>query len=149
MGLDMCLEKEIYVGAMWKHRQVEGTVDLRSEGRRINVDVSKISTICEQVGSWRKANHIHNWFVTHVQKGEDDCGRYCIGQDKIAELLKVCRTVLSHRERAEELLPCASGFFFGDTAYDQWYFGDIEETVAILKEAQRDTSNGYYYSSSW
>ena len=31
------------------------------------------SRIIEQVGYWRKANQIHNWFVENVQDGEDDC----------------------------------------------------------------------------
>ena len=34
---------------------------------------------------------------------------------------------------AEELLPTQSGFFFGGTDYDQWYLGDIEDTIDILK----------------
>jgi hypothetical protein len=50
---------------------------------------------------------------------------------------------------AEELLPSASGFFFGGTEYDEWYFNDIATTIAILEEALEDENGEYYYSSSW
>lgn len=33
---------------------------------------------------------------------------------------------------AERLLPTADGFFFGSTAYDQWYWEDLEYTMRAL-----------------
>lgn len=30
-------------------------------------------SIWKEIGYWRKANHIHKWFVDCVQDGEDDC----------------------------------------------------------------------------
>ncbi|MDD6828078.1 MAG: hypothetical protein PUE12_18570 [Oscillospiraceae bacterium] len=51
--------------------------------------------IIEQVGYWRKANQIHNWFVEHVQDGEDDCAYHheCT-REVLEELLDTCKTVL-------------------------------------------------------
>ena len=51
--------------------------------------------IMEQVGYWRKANQIHNWFVEHVQDGEDDCAYHheCT-REVLEELLDTCKTVL-------------------------------------------------------
>lgn len=53
------------------------------------------SRIMEQVGYWRKANQIHNWFVEHVQDGEDDCAYHheCT-REVLEELLETCKTVL-------------------------------------------------------
>lgn len=47
--------------------------------------------IIDQVGYWRKANHIHNWFVENVQDGEDDC-RYHgeVTKEDLEELLVSC-----------------------------------------------------------
>ena len=51
--------------------------------------------IMEQVGYWRKANQIHNWFVTNVQDGDDDCDYHHECTKEILEnLLGVCKTVL-------------------------------------------------------
>lgn len=52
--------------------------------------------IHEEVGYWRKANHIHNWFVENIQDGEDDC-RYHreIGKADLLDLLDICEVVLA------------------------------------------------------
>ncbi len=36
-----------------------------------------------EVGYWRKANQIHNWFVKNVQGGVDDCGYYGVTKEKL------------------------------------------------------------------
>lgn len=52
---------------------------------------------------------------------------------------------------AEELLPTQSGFFFGGTNYDQWYYQDLELTKEIIENVLADdTIDGeIYYQSSW
>jgi hypothetical protein len=49
---------------------------------------------------------------------------------------------------AESLLPSASGFFFGATDYDEWYYNDITNTIKILEDALVD-GDDFYYTSSW
>ena len=43
---------------------------------------------------WRKANAIHQWFVEHVQNGEDDCGTYEVSVEQLQELRDTCMKVL-------------------------------------------------------
>lgn len=58
--------------------------------------------IMEQVGYWRKANHIHNWFVENIQDGEDDCAYHReVTKKDLEELLDVCETVLASCELIE------------------------------------------------
>jgi hypothetical protein len=58
-------------------------------------------------------------------------------------------------EIAEELLPTKSGFFFGNTDYDQYYMADIDNTIEILETVLNDVDeHGYLkgditYTSSW
>lgn len=55
-------------------------------------------------------------------------------------------------EIAEELLPTQSGFFFGSTAYDQWYMEDIIDTIDILTKALETVDfdrEMVVYTSSW
>ena len=76
MGLDSYLKKRIYIGAEYEHRKVKGSINLTAENKPIKVDLKKVTEIIESVGYWRKANHIHKWFVDNVQNGEDDCKEY-------------------------------------------------------------------------
>lgn len=53
---------------------------------------------------------------------------------------------------AKKLLPTTSGFFFGGTSYDQWYYEDIVDTVKQLTKVLEETDfdNEYvYYQASW
>jgi hypothetical protein len=53
---------------------------------------------------------------------------------------------------AEELLPSASGFFFGSTDYDEYYIADIKNTISIITEVLETTdfdTQMIYYISSW
>lgn len=111
---------------------------------------SKIKEISYTCAYWRKANQIHNWFVENVQGGVDDCGEYEVTQDQMRELINLCKKVLKRRdnETSGELLPTQSGFFFGSTEYDDWYYSDIQDTIDQL-EPLLNSSSTFFYHSSW
>lgn len=122
---------------------------------------------------WRKANAIHNWFVENVQNGVDDCDYYEVSIDQIYDLMDRCGKILSTIpklenilnseeydyvfptkvvETAQEILPTTSGFFFGDTNYNYFYFKEILDTYNELKKLAEDFNSEkyfYYYHSSW
>jgi hypothetical protein len=150
MGLDMYLNKHTYV-KHWEHNGDNNyEVKVTKAGNPTNIDPKKVKYIIEEAGYWRKANQIHNWFVENIQKGNDDCGDYYVGTDDLEKLLDACEKVKADHSLADTLLPSASGFFFGGTEYDEWYYKDIDNTIEILKEALADESDSsYYYSSSW
>lgn len=142
------------------------------------------TTIMEEVGYWRKANHIHNWFVENIQDGEDDC-RYHreVTKEDLEELYDICHEVLCSCKMvdakinvgtryengklipiledgqcvedpsvAERLLPCCSGFFFGDTEYNNYYVETIRYTMDIITKVLETTDfdkQMIYYVSSW
>ncbi len=58
------------------------------------LDHERVSVIEEDVMYWRKANHIHAWFVDNVQNGNDDCGTYIVSVGNLRELLSTCQKVL-------------------------------------------------------
>ena len=60
--------------------------------------------------------------------------------------------VLDNPELCKELLPTQSGFFFGNTDYNQWYLQDIKHTLEVVIEALNNTDfdeEQIYYYSSW
>jgi hypothetical protein len=150
MGLDMYLNKHTYV-QHWEHNGDNNyEVTVTKAGKPTNINPKKIKYIIEEAGYWRKANAIHNWFVENVQKGVDNCSDYYVDTDDLEKLLDACEKVKADNSLADTLLPSASGFFFGGTEYDEWYFNSIDNTIEILKEALADESDSsYYYSSSW
>ena len=150
MGLDMYLNKRIYIGANYNHNNVKGVIELTQghDNEPIKIKLNKVTYIIENVGYWRKANHIHNWFVNNVQDGNDDCGDYYVSTEQLKQLLTECEAVLTNKDKAAELLPTQSGFFYGGTDYDEYYYQDCQETISIIKETLEQPAE-YYYRASW
>lgn len=160
MGLDMYLNKKTYV-KNWDHQTPEERheVIVKKGGEILEgIKPERVSYIEEQVGYWRKANQIHNWFVQNVQ-GEDDCKEYYVQIDDLINLLDLCKQVKENPSKAETLLPTTTGFFFGDTDYGEFYMNDIDNTIEILEQVLSEKvkdkngreyySGDYFYSSSW
>lgn len=157
MGLDMYLTKRTYLGTQWEHRGVTAEITVKSEGKTIDVGINPhaIEEIIESAMYWRKANHIHKWFVENVQNGEDDCGTYPVSLDQLKDLRDLCEEVINNKDKASELLPTQTGFFFGDQNYDSFYLEDTITTYNGLRKIIDSYPSGtlfyvnYYYSSSW
>ena len=143
MGLDMYLTAERY---FWQDEEKPAINEI-PEGYRLK-------TITVEAGYWRKANHIHRWFVDNVQRGEDECREHHVERDQLMELLLLCRDVLADPKKGPELLPTQSGFFFGSTEYDEGYLSDLKHTVALLEkcldESRFPAKNwDFEYRASW
>ena len=161
MGLDMYLTKRIYIGAHYDHRKVQGSIHITVGGTPIPINLKDVDTINMRAGYWRKANQIHKWFVENVQDGDDNCGEYYVSEAHLKDLLNTINAVLASStpdETAMELLPPTSGFFFGSTELDKWYWDDLRESKKIIDAALRDLEEeskipsvyiSFYYTSSW
>ena len=145
MGLDMYLTNEIYIGAKYKHREVTGKIELFQGKNPVAIDLSKVSSITEDVGYWRKANQIHKWFVDNVQGGEDDCQEHYVDYEQLLQLKALCEKVLETKDAS--LLPPQDGFFFGGTEISEYYFQDLKDTIEIIDGLNE--GGNYYYRASW
>lgn len=186
MGLDMYLEKRTYV-KQWDHQSTEErhNVQVTKGGKPVaHIKPERVSGVVEEIMCWRKANHIHAWFVENVQGGEDDCGHYYVDEEKLKSLRDLCKIVLDSTKTidgeinngytvnaagekeyfkepgkvveddtvAKSLLPTQSGFFFGNTDYDEYYIEDVRRTYEALNEILNDPEEmhgDFYYHSSW
>jgi hypothetical protein len=150
MGLDMYLHAKRY---LWSYRD-------ESEDSAIAKQISQVAGISDdfevqeikiKAGYWRKANQIHRWFVQNVQEGQDDCGNYYVSRQHLLDLKELCVKVIADKELASTELPTESGFFFGATEYDDWYYQDLAETIEIIDKALTLDQHqwDFEYHSSW
>lgn len=182
MGLDMYLTKKTYV-KQWDFKKPEDQFEVVVKKGGVtypNINPKKVTYVEEEVMYWRKANHIHNWFVVNTQDGEDNCQTSYVSREQIEELVDTLRQVKFSLENspktkrqvvagysngnevheeievygdtsvAEELLPTASGFFFGGVEYGEYYLETINETLEVLEKELEDVNNTeFYYHASW
>jgi len=158
MGLDMYLTARRYLRTYGRDNEVE-TVNKINEMFGLEAfkedsfsDEIRIKELVFAAAYWRKANAIHAWFVKNVQDGKDECQESWVDRDHLQALIDTCKAVLKDTSKAAELLPSQSGFFFGSTEYDEWYFRDIEYTVERLEKVLSTPAFedcDFYYWSSW
>lgn len=97
MGLDMFAYRKAYVKP-WDHQSADErySVQIARGGKPVpGIQSDRISRIEEEVMYWRKANHIHAWFVDNVQDGIDNCADYYVGSEQLRKLLAICEKVIA------------------------------------------------------
>lgn len=161
MGLDMYLQRS-------KNPSKEAFADAYD-----NIDSGVIY--------WRKANAIHKFFCDNgslAKDGQEQVGYYYIDRQDLMKLLDFIHTITSDKIKvedinyydiekggnvtetveyklnitaAQELLPSTSGFFFGSTDYDYWYFRDLQRTADLIKRELTDhpSHETWFYYASW
>lgn len=181
MGLDMYMYRKLNVKNWSFHKPEENWKITVRKGGKIykQINPEKIEYLQEEIGYWRKANAIHQWFVENCGEGEDNCEAVWVSKEKLQELLGVCKKIQASLDKsgkktikvktgwnsdgdtyddievytdtslAEELLPTQEGFFFGGTEYGECYYQDLVDTQKILEEALKNTDGDFYYKASW
>ena len=85
--------------------------------------------------TYRKVNFLRGWMIRNTSLTENDnCKEVTVPLERLKELLKNCNDVLNNHDKADELLPSHSGFFFGTYDYDEWYFRGVEQVRDDLNE---------------
>ena len=109
------------------------------------------ASVSIQVGYWRKVNAVHNWFIQELANGVDECQPIYVPRSSLIDLKNACEIVLRDHSQADAILPTGSGFFFGSTEYDEWYFYGLEKTVKIVTKLIEDVPEGwaFEYQASW
>ncbi len=104
-----------------------------------------------------------------VSKEEDNCQDIEVSREDLENLLNLAKQALKTRDKTlenlkegevvvgpEDILPTRSGFFFGSTDYDEYYYSDLEHTVKVLEKIlnhpgipKEDYSWSFIYRASW
>lgn len=93
----------------------------------------RIDEVFESSVSWndmyyRKVNFLYEYFSERLT--DEQC---IVTKEDIEDIISRCESVLDDHSKAEELLPTCSGFFFGSTEYDEYYFGDVAQCLAACQ----------------
>lgn len=102
------------------------------------------------VAYWRKANQVHNWFVTNVQNGVDDCEPYPVTEQDIVKLLNICNQILELDINYEEQIT-EIGVSFKDgkrePIMDFVKVIDDEKVIETMNNLL-PTSEGFFFGST-
>lgn len=111
-------------------------------------NIGKVITQIE-IGYWRQAKPIHDWFVKNVQDGVNNSATYYVDRENLKTLKKICEEILSEPKNAEMVLPVSNSLFFGRADYDEKYFYDLQKTIEICEYGLEKNFDYFVYQSSW
>jgi len=162
MGLDMMLMRKVYV-KNWEHEPKEkhNEIIIKQNGKiRDDIRTKKIKHVVEEVMYWRKFNALHQYIVENFNDDIDDCREIYLDIDDIKKILNTLKEIKNEPKKASDLMPTQSGFFFGSTDYDGYYFKDVEDTIEVFEdlieteekyfiEKEYDKLGEFYYIASW
>lgn len=78
-----------------------------------------------EIGYFRKVNFLVSFFEDYGEV--ENLKPLKIEKSWVKDLINCCDEVLKDNSKADELLPTATGFFFGSTEYDERYFYYVEK----------------------
>jgi hypothetical protein len=150
MGLDMYLEAKRYVAPYDPRtepirRAIGAAIGYMPPKEKPGQDDSllEVSGVTVRVGYWRKFDALHQWFVSNVQEGLDDCRPTFVSADTLIVLE-------DQLEQASDDPAGASEHF--TTAVDEVLEdGEVDYTLKVLHHAKQLQEQGWdiYYHASW
>ena len=162
MGLDMYFyaRKTTYKShAKWNKSEVDETnypEDLKVFADYIydcNFKSVDIETYY-QIGYFRKFNALHSYIVKNFAGGRDNCQNIFLSKGNVEQIKAALDEALEAgtEEKAKDVLPTQSGFFFGSTTYDDFYFEDVKEATDLMQMLLDNFDFKNYeliYGASW
>ena len=127
----------------------------------------------EEIGYWRKFNALHAYILELTNSPADtNCETVDLSKRDVETILDTLNQVRSILEKgvkleedygdwylfdedtsdaAAELLPPRSGFFFGSTTIDAYYYYDVCDAISIFENALKLINEGeeIYYDCWW
>ena len=145
----------------WKiHPYTEKVIDLPELEEKLNKEVE--GAYAEYDMYYRKVNFLFAYFEN---KGKMVDQYYAfVDREDIEDIIHKCKEILEAKNKgdnldegetaedlANSLLPTQSGFFFGSTDYDKWYFHDVKDCLNQCKKYLKLLKDGVtgYVIFSW
>lgn len=142
MGLDILiwkLKKNNYRSSDEVAEDIEDYYDMQCDGGHSKEEIEQACPFTDEDKAiyFRKVNFLYAYFEGLLDQ-EDTVALFDKGS--VEDLIEICEEVLDHHANdkdngvdfAEANLPTCSGFFFGSTEYDEYYFEDVKAVLGEL-----------------
>lgn len=141
MGLDMFLTAKKFIWSTEREPKQKIVEEMLPEIKGMELRHIEVEAIY-----WRKANHIHKWFVDNVQNGVDECETYPVSIDKLKELLAVIERVLTSTKLVDGVVYAGSHSENGKMVED-YESGKVLEDSSVAEELL-PTQDGFFFGNT-
>lgn len=112
---------------------------LKSIDERNSKLIKELEDEKEKINPWKEVAYFRKVnFLIPFFGYEENCSNIEIDKYQVEDLIEACKEVLANHDKASFLLPTQTGFFFGSTDYDDWYFDDVQNAKEKFEEILAD-----------
>ena len=120
-------------------RKELATEYLKSIDERNSKLINELEDEKEKINPWNEVAYFRKVnFLIPFFGYEENCSNIEIDKYQVEDLIEACKEVLANHDKASFLLPTQTGFFFGSTDYDDWYFDDVQNVKEKFEEVLAD-----------
>lgn len=127
--------------------ELKETLKLERAGKVTTIMPERPTLVREKIGYWHKANHIHRWFVEHVQEKRDDCHDHYVGRDQLRRLLKSVIEVLNHSKLVPGKVSAGYQILQNGERQDTWEDGLVVDNPSVAK-TMLPRQRGFFFGSN-
>lgn len=144
MGLDMYLLEDVYIGGRVLKDAIKDKLEIPLTSGNIKISLSELDSITLLKGQWKGFEAVHSWIVRECDNSFIRHGySFYIPNDKLKELLEICKEIFYDKTKSVSLLPSEGGpDLESEESPDRYYMDDIEYTITVLESL--DLENGLY-----
>ena len=154
MGLDIYFSKKTFIGAMFNSRGISGSISLFKRGKKIPLELRRVSYVIEDIYHGSKTHWLHHWLEIELPESLGNAEDQEISEDLMDRLHDVCIEVLRHRhepdfrEVCKEKLHCDLKPDLSDEALNN-FLNEVEELAKATDPSEKTDDAVFIVSASW
>jgi len=154
MGLDIYLSKKTFIGAMFKSCGITGEIRLFKRGKKIPINLDRVSFVTEDIYHGRKTHWLLHWLEIELPESLGYAEDQEISNELMDRLHQTCVDVLAHRNMADfrevckEKLHCDLKPDLSNEALND-FLDEVEELAQATDPSEKTDDAMFIVSASW
>ena len=154
MGLDIYLSKKTFIGAMFKSCGITGEIRLFKRGKKIPINLDRVSYVIEDIYHGSKTHWLHHWLEMELPEVFGNTEDQEISKGLMDRLHQACVDVLAHRnmtdfrEVCKEKLHCELKPDISEEALNN-FLDEVEDLAQATDPSEKTDDAVFFVSASW
>jgi len=154
MGLDIYLSKKTFIGAMFKSREITGTISLFIRGKKIPIELQRVAFVIEDIYHGSKTHWLYHWLDMELPECLGNAEEQEISKEVMDRLHQACVDVLAHRNMTDFREVCKEKLHFElkpGISKDELdlFLDEVEELARATSSSEKTDDAVFIVSASW
>ena len=154
MGLDIYLSKKTFIGAMFKSREITGTISLFIRGKKIPIELQRVAFVIEDIYHGSKTHWLYHWLDMELPECLGNAEEQEISKEVMDRLHDACEEVMLHQYKSDFRKVCKEKLYFDlkpDICEEELilFLNEVENLAQATDPAEMTYDAVFIVSASW